>query len=291
MEVELIDTIATDQISELTTDAGEIVLDNLLDDGLIKDIPLIGSAVKIYRAGKSVSEYFFLKKLLRFLYQINSTSLDERQKFVSKISESKSQKKEIGQKLIFLIDRIDNETKVDLLSECFKQFMSRKINRNTFFDLSYAIEKLKSHYINDFYDIVKLKHQNKSRMIMDHLYQCGFFISVSGGIQLGSSIHNGFRISEIGEIFLNDILKVDLAEKRKIHIQYILNEMPDDKKPSDSMRYLEDISINEFKDLLMNLSTNNLFDVSVTTMGVWFEEEELHVYTKENQKVKRYLYE
>ena len=49
MEVQLIDTIASDKITDLVTDSGELILDNVLEDGILKDIPLVGSILKIYK--------------------------------------------------------------------------------------------------------------------------------------------------------------------------------------------------------------------------------------------------
>lgn len=42
----LIDSIGSSQVTELAQDFAEVTLDSILDDGLIKDIPIVGTIVR-----------------------------------------------------------------------------------------------------------------------------------------------------------------------------------------------------------------------------------------------------
>ena len=44
----------TEECSELVSSIAEVTLDSVLEDGLLKDIPIIASAISIYKLGTSV---------------------------------------------------------------------------------------------------------------------------------------------------------------------------------------------------------------------------------------------
>ncbi|MDF4560139.1 hypothetical protein P3494_26935, partial [Vibrio parahaemolyticus] len=49
------------------TELAEIAIDSVLDDGVLKDIPVVGTAVSLYQTGVAVRERQYVKKLVTFL--------------------------------------------------------------------------------------------------------------------------------------------------------------------------------------------------------------------------------
>ena len=43
----------TEECSELVSSISEVTLDSVLEDGLLKDIPIIASAISVYKLGAS----------------------------------------------------------------------------------------------------------------------------------------------------------------------------------------------------------------------------------------------
>ena len=58
--------------TDLADKIGEVALDSLLSDGLLKDIPVIGTALSLFKAGNDVAAYFFAKKILAFMSEIET---------------------------------------------------------------------------------------------------------------------------------------------------------------------------------------------------------------------------
>jgi hypothetical protein len=56
-----------DELSDLGTDLGEVELDSLLDDGLLKEIPVIKTILAFSGTIGSIRDYLFTEKLIRFL--------------------------------------------------------------------------------------------------------------------------------------------------------------------------------------------------------------------------------
>lgn len=82
---------------ELGADMMEVVIDESLEDGLLKDVPLLGSAVKIANLTRSVRDRLFLAKLKRFVEEAaRGTSQAERQSSQSSFLPMKSYGEERG---------------------------------------------------------------------------------------------------------------------------------------------------------------------------------------------------
>ena len=58
----------------------EIGLDAVMEDGILKDIPIVSTAIAIYKIGGSIKERHNLKKLLVFLNELNNGILDEQKR-------------------------------------------------------------------------------------------------------------------------------------------------------------------------------------------------------------------
>ena len=56
----------TDNAISCISNYAEIGLDAVMDDGILKDIPIVSTAIAIYKIGSSIKERHNLKKLLHY---------------------------------------------------------------------------------------------------------------------------------------------------------------------------------------------------------------------------------
>ena len=57
-----------DNFSDAGIELSETIIDSLLSDGVLKAIPLIGTLVSLFKAGKQIKDMLYLKKLKAFVY-------------------------------------------------------------------------------------------------------------------------------------------------------------------------------------------------------------------------------
>jgi hypothetical protein len=78
------------QVPELSTDFAvdllEVLADAQLEEGLARDLPLLGSLIKVARIGRSASDALLLAKVRVFMRSVADVSDDERSRFASLIS-------------------------------------------------------------------------------------------------------------------------------------------------------------------------------------------------------------
>lgn len=130
---------AVDMGSELA----EVGLDSILEDGTLKDIPFISTAIGVYKIGATIKERHYIKKLARFIDAFNKGIDDDdmRERIKSRFLDEKASKKEL-EYILLLIDRILDEEKSDFLAKLYLSYLNRKINLEEFISYSNVVDRL-----------------------------------------------------------------------------------------------------------------------------------------------------
>ncbi|WFB70047.1 hypothetical protein [Chryseobacterium sp. WX] len=84
MKTEISKIIKDNNLRDLMTDINEVVLDSFLEDGIVKDIPILGLVSKAINFGNTIQERLYTKKLLTFLKQLENTKQEDREKKLMK---------------------------------------------------------------------------------------------------------------------------------------------------------------------------------------------------------------
>lgn len=134
-------TFISQNAGDLLTDWGELALDQFLDDGLLKDIPFLGSLLKIYKSGVNVKEYLFSKKVEKFLKSLSGVTTQEAKSFNDKINSDPKFKTRVAEHLTLLLDRLDDIEKSELLAKAFSVFIMKAQDFDRFRRIARAIER------------------------------------------------------------------------------------------------------------------------------------------------------
>ena len=137
----LIQTLADSELSDVASDLAETSLDTLIEDGIFRDIPIIGTLVGVWRSGVSVRDELFLRKLTTFLIDLGKIPTDERRDVIQSLSNPATQEN-IGEKLIGLLDRFESTVKAQLLGRAFARYAERFITSEEFWRVSFIIDRL-----------------------------------------------------------------------------------------------------------------------------------------------------
>lgn len=112
-------------------DKGLSELGEIFDKELLEGIPYVSTIVNTATLGSTIKKYSFAKKIIRFLTQLESVPLVERENFIQKLENTKDSKK-VGEKLILLIDSLDDDDKADMIGKAFKKTIEGKMTINNF---------------------------------------------------------------------------------------------------------------------------------------------------------------
>lgn len=168
----LFDLIPSSEISGLTRDISEVVLDSFIEEGIFKDIPFFGIIQTFYRTGRTVKEELFIRRLLEFIKKTGEIDLKSRQEFWEETDKDKSKKDLIGNKLLQIIDRVDEHKKAVWLSIALRMRIHNQITEIEFFDLIHAIDRFKFHLRHLFFEYNNGFFQQKEEYL-NHFVQLG----------------------------------------------------------------------------------------------------------------------
>ncbi|UCD00244.1 MAG: hypothetical protein JSW66_10245 [Phycisphaerales bacterium] len=200
----LVDSFTEFDPAQITPDLVEVALDHVLDEGIIKDIPIVRAMIGVVKTAASIRDRALVKKLVGFLFSLNSASSETRSNFKARMNVDEEFKKKVGEKLLLIIERLDDMSKPNLVAHAFQAYMEELIDFETFQRLASAIDK-------SFYsDLMALKSAHSPNKLSP---QAKLELSNSGIIELQStpsinlsSRNNQYQITDLGRDLLKFVL-------------------------------------------------------------------------------------
>ncbi len=142
IDTSLSDTLRNSDLQNVTEGLAETFIDSMLNDGILKDLPIVGSIVGLSKTAISIKNMLFIKNLFYFLSGINHISIEERRKMIDSVNESKNQKIKVGEKLIYILDKCDDYIDAKYIAQLFCAFLEKKVSYEEFLKGSRIIQSI-----------------------------------------------------------------------------------------------------------------------------------------------------
>lgn len=186
---------------DLSIDYSEIYLDDFIESEALKEIPLVKSAVGIIKAGISINQFFFAKKLLSFIQEFNSKTLDpaKREKFQDRILKDHKFRKKVTEQTMVFIDRHIVITKTQVLAQLFSSFVEDKISFDQYVSLSLSLEKVHPDSFNFLKELSETNFEVSQDKKGDKKFDEQALLLSSGIARETSAWSHGFIVSEDGK--------------------------------------------------------------------------------------------
>lgn len=111
--------LASDGLVDLSKDAAELVIDSAMHDGVLKDVPIVGTLFNLAKLGAGIRDLLLAKKLLRFLHEFSHLQASERARLVDDMAGTEDKKEKVGEVIIDLVDRSGSDDKAALIGLLF----------------------------------------------------------------------------------------------------------------------------------------------------------------------------
>ena len=134
---------------EIISDYIEIGIDSFINDGILKDFPIVNTIVSVLKVGKNIHDRNLLKQTLTFIDEFNKNNISKERfnNYKNQIeNDSRKCEEELGRVLLLLNNFIDKEKSI-MLSKLFKAYVKQLITWNEFCEYSEIINRL---FIQDF---------------------------------------------------------------------------------------------------------------------------------------------
>jgi len=200
---------------ELIGDVSEFTVDQILSDGLLKDIPWVGWIAKTVGLFNSIGDRILLGKIARFLCALKSLGSEEKKQFCSRLRKEDNYRKEVGGKLLLVIDKLDDLRKCDLLAAVFDHYITGDIDYEQFDRLSHAVQQAPLADLTKLRDGVRVNHEGLLSSGLSQITRSVTFIPKAGETQIDLSLELSKTGHLLGRI-LNDSLRKEEAHKNSL---------------------------------------------------------------------------
>jgi hypothetical protein len=186
---------------ELVADVGEVGLDSLTD-GPLKEIPVLGSVLKLCKAGVQVRDLIFLSKLTRFLRRVREGERSAVQAFARTVASDTDLKNRVGTNILIAIERLDDIEKPELLARAFLLLADDRITYEKFTEFALAIDRCL---------IADLEHLENSSRRIEFSSSVGTRLSSCGLVEV-ESVPTVRADDEHGNRYRTTVLGRELVE-------------------------------------------------------------------------------
>lgn len=165
----IFNAIKSNELKEITKDLTEVAIDQMLNEGVLKDLPVVGTLYNIYSLSQNISNAFFTKKIIKFLLELNEIPESDRLEFIQNM-ETEKETQNVGEKILVILNKFDDIDKATILGKIFKITIEGEIEVTTFMRLAYMIDKV---YLQDLKELKNNDIDNLDSDAKHNLSQTG----------------------------------------------------------------------------------------------------------------------
>lgn len=149
----LLTTISNNGAKNIFSDIGEITIDSIIQNDAIDSIPIIGTLKSLFKITNSVSDYLFIQKLLKFIFELGEITEEQKESMQKRLKSDETYQNKLGDQLLEIINKIDDTEKPKLIAKVFRAYIQERISLQQFFKYSQIINRA---FLPDLYSIEKI---------------------------------------------------------------------------------------------------------------------------------------
>ena len=133
----------TEETSDILSNIAEISLDAIMNDGFLKEVPILSTAVSMFKIGNSLRERHYVKKLASFVLALNYGIADDkaRECYRQKVTNDPKRRNKELEYILILIDRYLHENKPSLLAKLYLSYLDDFITWNDFTKYAEVVDR------------------------------------------------------------------------------------------------------------------------------------------------------
>ncbi|ACD23273.1 hypothetical protein FDE76_01610 [Clostridium botulinum] len=156
-----------DESIDIGSDLMELPIDLITENEVIKDIPVVGTIVKLGKAAITIRERHLIKKLVAFIESVNNDDVesDVLEKHKQMLEANPKQLNKELEGVLILVDRQLEIEKTKILAELYKSYISKKMAWSDFIYLSEILEKFFLRDVNQLELICENKYVEEDNIV------------------------------------------------------------------------------------------------------------------------------
>lgn len=145
----LIDSVLKSEASATAQELGEIALDSVMSEGILKEIPIVSWLVRGHSVVTGIRDRIFLKKIAGFLREAAKISEKEREAFSKRLEEEPDLTEQSGESALLVIEKLSEVDKARLMGFAFRRFVQGAIDSVILHRIYSALEMMPLWQLTD----------------------------------------------------------------------------------------------------------------------------------------------
>ena len=158
---------------------GEVAIEAVMDDGVLRDVPILSTVVGVGKCIKNVSDVLFAKKLIAFLYGLKDADAQRREEAIAKWESDSKYRIRVGETLLNMVHRCDDTQKARWLSQLFCALVLKRGNGDMFMRAEKVLSSLSVMDVYAFLAQPKDKYKELSLEDGELYANCGLYRMVN----------------------------------------------------------------------------------------------------------------
>jgi hypothetical protein len=189
-----------DNIREIVTDGIEVTLDCYIDHEVLKDIPIVGTLVNVWKAKKTISDKIFYIKMERFLRRTKNIDQSSAREWRRKMKDDPESARKIGETIVLCLESQSSLKKCDIIGHLFRKMIENDLSKEVFDRMIHAIWQMYVHDVLEITQIDLSARDEHAINIAKKLLATGFFsMSQTEPSYLSGNVIDYVQMSIIGE--------------------------------------------------------------------------------------------
>ena len=133
----------------------EIVLDSLIQNDVLKEIPIIGTSLNLYRGVQSIRDAAYLNKVKIFIESVGRVSEQQKKRLIEESKKDEKRRAKFGDALFTAIEQSDSRIKLEYLGVAFEAFLNDDFPQE---DLRLICHIIHSSFSDELEDVIENEH-------------------------------------------------------------------------------------------------------------------------------------
>lgn len=197
--ISIVKSVCSSETRDLAVDWAEVGIDLLLDEGVLKEAPFLGTVVKLASISKTIRDRLFVRKVCAFLKASPEFDDVERLGFAREHLDDPVKARKLSDAIVFSLDRLDDLEKAEMLAKVFAALVRKHISYMEFRRLAGGIERA-------IVDDLRVLLSNPASPMLENeeflrLLEPAGFVSTGGGSSRAGAIGTRTDVNSLGKLF------------------------------------------------------------------------------------------
>ena len=119
-------------IIEAALETSEAIIDTVLDNEILKSIPVVNTLIKIVKGTLDIRDRLFIAKISSLLKSIENVPPEFKEKIRRKISDDPKGAQKVGETVVFVIERLTSLDKADIIGKVVLAYLDGHLKPEEF---------------------------------------------------------------------------------------------------------------------------------------------------------------